>query len=249
MKLFLVCLLTLLLQHSFLFSDQPPDTHTSAIILDSENIYKTRGTIHLAIVHGMMLKAPARYSRYLISLKDAFHRMTKINVILDRPCRLESPRLLDMPFIYLTTYDMFELNDLERKNVKAFFDNGGFMFLDNARPTLGQSGQEISMKKMLTDALGPGTRFRQIPLRHPIFNLFFQLPEGPPPGFSTGPVHWSEYYVTGVWVDNRLVAILSNRGYTIFLHATIDNEPHLRFCINAVIYALIYGGKKTDDTE
>ena len=46
-----------------------------------------------------------------------------------------------------------------------------------------------------------------------------------------------------------LVAILSNRGYTIFLHANTDNEPHLRFCINAVIYALIYGGKNTDNTE
>lgn len=227
-------------------SDEIAGRSRSTVVVDSNNKYNTRGHVNLAMIYGEMLRPPSLYPRYLINLKEAFHRWTKINVKLDSPCRIDSPRFLEMPYIFLTTYDIFELTPLERENVKKFFQNGGFMVLDNARPTMGLSDQEASMKRLLFDALGDEARFRPIPLNHPIFHVFYDLIEGAPMGIHRGPLSFQKYYVTGVWVDNRLVAVLSNRGYTIFWNDTSNNEPHLRFGINTVIYALIYGGKNTD---
>jgi len=64
---------------------------------------------------------------------------------------LSSERLVHIPIIYLTTDDVFELTETEKKNVKIYFDNGGFMFLDNPTPILDYSKAEASLKQMLRD--------------------------------------------------------------------------------------------------
>lgn len=163
-------------------SEQNPEKPRGMIYIDPHNPRNVRGYIHLAIVWSEMLLPTPQYPRYLINLKEALHTWTNLNVILDHPCKLDSPRLLEMPFVYITTYDFFELTYSEKQNVKKYFENGGFMVLDNARPTVGESPQEASLKKLLFDALGEKARIRPIPLHHPIFNVYYDLVEGPPIG-------------------------------------------------------------------
>jgi len=221
----------------------------ATVVIDPRNKQFIRGYVHLAIIFGEMLKPPAMYPRYLINLKEAFNRWTKVNVLLESPCRIDSPRFLEMPVIYLTTYDIFDLTPPERDNIRQFFDNGGFMVLDNARPTLGLSDQEASLKRLLFDALGENARLGPIPLSHPIYHVFFDLIEGAPPGVGRGTPVFEQFYITGVWDEDRLVAVLSNRGYTIFMNDTIDNEPQLRFGVNMVLYGLMYGGKQAKNDK
>lgn len=213
----------------------------SVLIVDPGNPHNIRGEVRLAVLYGDTLKTPPIFQRYLINLKEAFNRWTKIRVELESPCRLDSPRLLDMPFVCLSSYMNFELSPLERVNVKKYFENGGFMLLDNARPTQGVSEQEAGMKKLLYDALGPDIRIKSIPRSHPLFYVYFELPEGIPLGVPIGPSMSYQSYVKGVWSGNRMVAILSNRGYTALWSRDGNNEPQLRFGVNAIIYALIYG--------
>lgn len=229
--------------------EQVPGAKRAIVVIDPGNKQNIRGYVHLAIIFGEMLKPPAMYPRYLINLKEAFTRWTKINVLLDSPCRVDSPRFLEMPVIYLTTYEIFDLTPFERDNIRQFFDNGGFMVLDNARPTLGLSDQEASLKRLLFDALGEDIRLGPIPLSHPIFHVFFDLIEGAPPGVGRGTPLFEQFYLSGIWVNDRLVAVLSNRGYTIFMNDPIDNEPQLRFGVNMVLYGLMYGGKQTNSDQ
>ncbi|MBN1290462.1 MAG: DUF4159 domain-containing protein [Candidatus Latescibacteria bacterium] len=224
---------------AYSFSESPPNTQRGMIYIDPENTRDVRGYIHLAIIWGETLLPPPFYPKYLINLKEAFHTWTDMNVTLDRPLKLDSPRLLEMPFVYLTTYDAFELTLAEKENVKKYFENGGFMVLDNARPTILESPQELSMKRLLSDALGEKAHYGPIPANHPILKIYFDMVEGPPIGVDIGPLSYEKLHVTGVWIDNKLTALLSNRGYTVRWNNDSDNQPQLRFGINMVIFALI----------
>ncbi|MCE5250048.1 DUF4159 domain-containing protein [bacterium] len=216
------------------------------VVADPRDKHNIRGYVHMAIIYGEELRSPAAYPRYLINLKEAFSQWTKINVILDRPCELSSPRLLELPFVYITSYDEFVLTPLERENVRNYFKSGGFMVLDNARPTIGESPQEKSFRNMLLDALGPDIQFLPIPSDHPLFNVYFDLVEGPPVGVLDDSASIGKFFLSGVWANGRLVAILSNRGYTVRWSSDDSNQPQLRFGINMVIYALT---RENNDTN
>jgi len=237
-KVFVIMLLYVVM-FNLAVSEQSTNLSRGIIYIDPHNPRNIRGYIHCAIVWGETLLPPPQYPRYLINLKEALHTWTNLNVILDRPCRLDSPRLLEMPFVYLTTADIFELTYPEKENVKKYFENGGFMVLDNARPTASESPQEISLKKLLFDALGDKGRLKPVPLNHPIFNVFYNLPDGAPNGVYRGPLAKTKYYLTGVWNDDKLLGILSNRGYTVAWDSDDNNQPQLRFGINLVIHALL----------
>lgn len=244
-KVFVIALLyTLMYNHAV--PEQPTALSRGMIYVDPKIPRSIRGYINCAIVWGETLLPPPQYPRYLINLKEALHTWTDLNVILDRHCRLDSPRLLEMPFVYITTSDIFELTYREKENVKKYFENGGFMVLDNARPTTSESPQEASFKKLLFDALGDKGRLKPVPLNHPVFNVYFDLPDGAPDGVYSGP--FSEaYYLPGIWIGDKLVGILSNRGYTVAWDSDVNNEPQLRFGINLVIYALFQAGGSNKD--
>ncbi|MFC1607417.1 DUF4159 domain-containing protein [Candidatus Latescibacterota bacterium] len=244
MKIAVLILALLIISETTISSETVKSFGRSVLVVDPDNRHNIRGEVRLAVLYGDTLKTPPIFQRYLINLKEAFHRWTKVRVELESPCRLDSPRLLEMPFACLSSYEIFELSPPERANIKNYFKSGGFMLLDNARPTQGVSEQEAAMKKLLYDALGPNIRFKPISRSHPIFYAYFELPEGVPLGVPIGPSSNFQSYVKGVWSGDRMVAILSNRGYTAIWNRENDNQPQLRFGINTILYALIYGTRE-----
>jgi hypothetical protein len=49
-------------------------------------------------------------------------------------------------------------------------------------------------------------------------------------------------YLEGVWLDDRLVAVYSDKGYGAKWKDTSNNEPQLRMGVNMVIFALTQEG-------
>ena len=188
------------------------------------------------------------------NLVDALNEQTGITAKVDEHLFLDSQELFRTPFVYITANEAFELTEREMHNLGAYLRNGGFIFVDNATPTLEFSQAEASLRQIFRDALGAQGTLRPIHNTHPIYHTFYDF-DGPPVGselqvgsfadqrgqnFQT--IAASVYNLEGIFLDNRLVGIYSDKGYVHNWAQLYGNEPQLRFGINAVIFALTQEG-------
>lgn len=224
----------------------------SLVILDYQNKQNLQGHISMAVVWGELFSPPERYLRGFIHLRDAMTRWTKIEVELEKHMMLSSPRLQELPFVYVTTDKAFELSKTERENVKKYLENGGFMVLENPTPRTETSPAEASLKQMVRDVLGSQAKFAPIPKSHPLYTCFWDFNDGPPNGSEIGTFNSSilpdgpnttmmskqVLYLEGVWINERLVIVYSNKGYIVRWTDMEDNIPQLKMGVNLIVYAL-----------
>ncbi|MFC1529055.1 DUF4159 domain-containing protein, partial [Candidatus Latescibacterota bacterium] len=141
-----------------------------------------RGTLNMALAWGQQLSPPREYSRVIINLSNAMKKWTDVTTTLDDHLRLDSNKLHTIPFVLVTTDNAFELTSTERSNIKQYLMNGGFMVLDNAEANADRSQAESSLRKMLRDVLGSGSRLEPISKSHDIYHCYFEFNDGPPIG-------------------------------------------------------------------
>ena len=229
-----------------------PSSQGAEIIIDSKNKQNISGNLRIALVWGELLRPPLDLQRGVIHLKDAMNRYTKVNTILDKHLLLSSNQLLKMPFVFVTSREKFDLTETEKKNLRRYFDMGGFMVLDNAEP-LGESSRGgASLRQMLRDTI-PNARFQPISDNHELYHCFFDF-DGPPYGSEIGSfgregrkiMSKQRLYLEGVWYKGRLVAVYSDKGYIIKWSENSNNEPQLRIGVNMIIYALTHEGGMTN---
>jgi hypothetical protein len=228
------------------------DARKSVVIIDYQNKQNLKGHISLAMVWGEMFSPPEKYLRGFINLGDAVTRWTKIDVVIEKHMMLSSPRLLEMPFLYITTDNAFELSRTERENVKKYLENGGFLMLENPNPITETSPAEASLKQMLRDVLGSQAKLAPIPKDHPLYTCFWDFTDGPPNGAEIGMFNSSDVsgnssntrmskqvlYLEGIWIKERLAVVYSNKGYIVRWTDMEDNIPQLKMGVNLIVYAL-----------
>ena len=88
------------------------------------------------------------------NLVDALNEQTGITAKIDEHLFLDSQELFRTPFVYITANEAFELTEREIHNLGAYLRSGGFIFVDNATPTLEFSQAEASLRQIFRDALG-----------------------------------------------------------------------------------------------
>ena len=225
---------------SFLKAQEKIEFPKAVIVTDPADKQKIRGYTHLAIVWGEQLRPTSLYPRALINLKDAMNRWTDVYTTLDTHLKLDSERLLTMPFIFLTTDEAFKLTPLELDNVKKYLENGGFIVFDNGTPTNSVGPAEKSFKQMIRNALGAEAQFTFISDNHPLYHSFFDFDDGPPPGITQGFANPAS--LEGVWFKDRLITIYSNSGYVGKWNEVDGNTLQLKMGINMVIFALTQKG-------
>jgi len=229
------------------------------VIQDPNNKQDIKGFVYIATAWGAQLKPPDELKRAVINLVEAVNRYTNINAKVDSHMYLDSRRLFETPFVYITSDRAFELTDIERKNFGDYLRNGGFSVVDNGEPMAEFGQAEASLRQMLRDALGADAKFLPIENDHPLYHSFFDFDYGPPQGSEIGMVQTSEdrtaatsakntkiskavHYLEGIWLDNRLVAIYSDKGYAHKWKDLTNNEPQLKIGVNMVVFALIQEG-------
>lgn len=152
------------------------------VFINPRDKQKIVGYVKIADVWGEQLRPPADLIKGIINLKEAMNNYTKIETELDDHLLLSSKKLFQMPFVYVTSKNNFQLTETEKENVKKYFELGGFMVLENAEPEKGDfSKGGASLKQMLRDTI-PNVRFTPIPVRHPLYHCFFDFDDGPPQG-------------------------------------------------------------------
>ena len=226
----------------------------SQIVVDPMNKKNITGNVQITQAWGERLSTPPGLRRGLMNLKEAMNKWTKIQTNLDRHIMLSSEKLMQMPFVYVTCKGNFDLTETEKKNVKRYFENGGFMVVENSNPFSNTSGGGGgALKKMIRDTL-PNARFEPIPNNHPLYHCFFDFKDGPPQGAElTGRNRDADpnsntlqpkkiFYLEGVWYKGRLAALYSDKGYIIKWNDSADNEPQLKMGINMIVFALTQQG-------
>jgi hypothetical protein len=225
------------------------------IIQDPTDRRKVKGFVYLGTAWANDLEPTFDSAAKAIpNLVDALNEQTGITAQVDAHLFVDSQELFRTPFIYITADEAFELTERELENLGDYLQRGGFLFVDNASPTEEFSQGEASLRRIFQDALGAKGQLRPISNNHPIYHTFYDF-DGPPvgseleiPGFTEQRANRrliiaeQSYYLEGVFLGDRLVALYSDKGYVHTWARNYGNEPQLRFGINTVIFALTQEG-------
>ena len=229
----------------------------SQVVIDPGNKKNIRGNIQIAQAWAERLSTPPKLRRGIINLKEAMNRYTKIQTNLDKHLMLSSQKLLQMPFVYVTCKGNFDLTETEKRNVRRYFENGGFMVVENPNPFADtSSGGGGALKKMIRETI-PNARFQPIPNSHPLYHCFFPFTDGPPQGAELGKLTGfggeqqlnkhsllpkKVFILEGVWYKGRLAAVYSDKAYIVKWNDYSNNEPQLKMGVNMIVFALTQEG-------
>lgn len=102
----------------------------------------------------------------LSMLLNIFHEQTKtpVRFQLDEMA-LDSPRLFETPFLYLTGHGDFVLSETERAGLRQYLQRGGILF---AEACCGRDEFDHAFRRELKAAL-PTAEFSGLPATHPIY--------------------------------------------------------------------------------
>jgi len=238
--------------------------YRAMVIQDPNNKQSIKGFVYISTAWGTQLKPPDTLKRSVINLVEAVNRYTNINAKVDTHLYLDSRKIFETPFVYVTCDKAFELTDIERRNFGDYLRKGGFAVIDNGQPMYEYGQAEASLRQMLRDSLGADAKFLPIPNDHPLYHCFFDFNDGPPQGSEIQMVSTSNIsldsapgkaksavtlsmskpiiYLEGIWLEERLVAVYSDKGYCWKWVLLTGNEPQLKMGVNFVVFALTQAG-------
>jgi len=233
--------------------------YKAMVIQDPNNKQSIKGFVYISAAWGAQLKPPDNLKRAIINLVEAINRYTNINAKVDSHLYLDSRKIFETPFIYVTAGTAFELTEIESKNFGNYLRNGGFAVIDNGTPQYEYGQAEASLRQMIRDSLGSDAKFNPIPNDHPVYHSFFDFDDGPPQGGEISMTHtdttWlpgqrarsaqmakAVLFLEGIWIGDRLVAIYSDKGYATKWVLLVNNQPQLKIGVNLVVFALTQQG-------
>ena len=109
------------------------------------------------------------------------------------------PTLRDYPYLYLTGHGDVRFSPAEREALRNYLLAGGFLHADD------NYGLDESFREEIAEIF-PDTELTEIPADHPVFHVFFDLPEGLP------KIHEHDGeppQALGIFHDGRLVVFYS----------------------------------------
>ena len=146
------------------------------------------------------------------------------------------PELWNYPMLFMTGHGNVKLNDDELKSLRAYLDQGGFLWADD------NFGLDVSFRAMM-NRLYPETALTELPFTHPLFKAPYAFPSGPPKvhEHDGGPPR-----VFALLRNGRIVVLYTfdtDIGNGIEDAGVHDDSPEkrqaaLRFAVNIATYAL-----------
>lgn len=172
-------------------------------------------------------------------------RRTSVEVALDaRPITLDSPRLFEHPFIYLSSdTELPPFTQAEVENLRRYLTFGGFLFADANDGSSG-NGFDASFRRELARVL-PQSPLTALASTHVVFKSFFLL-DSAPGRFLNKPV------LEAALINKRAVVMYSQNDVIGALNrdesGTWEYEPSpggtrqreiaTRLAVNIAMYAL-----------
>lgn len=118
-----------------------------------------------------------------------------------RAVRLDSDGLFDLPFCVFSGEGSFTLTERERKNLRQYLLNGGFLL---SSPSCSNAAWDKSLRTELELAL-PEYKLNKIPMTHPVFSVLNKIE-------TLRCKNGNTALLEGLEVNGRLVMIHSKEG-------------------------------------
>ena len=152
------------------------------------------------------------------------------------PVRLDADALFDYPFCVISGNENFSFTDKERKQLRKFLTQGGFLL---ASPGCSDPLWDKSFRREIAICF-PEYPLQKISMTHPIFSVVNQITR-------LTEKHGREVTLEGLQIDGRLVLIYSKEGLNDVEHASgccccggnEINDP-LSVNVNVFTYAVLY---------
>jgi hypothetical protein len=177
------------------------------------------------------------------NLLDSIARYTAIRVSpTPAVVALASQDVMRFPFVYLTGHLPVRFTNAERDNLRAYLDQGGFLFVDDHNHDVDGVFHKTATEE-LTRTIGQP---HDLPNNHDLYTAFFRFPDGPPTtshelnGWGDNLVHKN---LQAVFVRGRLAVLYSSKDYSSEWGYHPDSKrfyavDNTRFGVNLVVYAL-----------
>jgi hypothetical protein len=149
---------------------------------------------------------------------------------------LETNEIFNFPLTFLTGHGNIVLSDKNVKTLREYFENGGFMYVDD------DYGLDNSLKRELKKVF-PNSELIEIPFDHQIYHSFYDFNNGPPKTHEHDNKQPKGY---GLFFGERMVLY-----YTVesnpsdgWANQDVHNDPEekrieaLKFGTNIIVYAL-----------
>ena len=149
---------------------------------------------------------------------------------------LASDNLFAFPILFLTGHGNMNLSNLEVTNLRAYLDNGGFLYIDDDYGLNEFARRE--MKKVF-----PDQQFVELPFNHGIFHCHFNFTNGVP---KTHEHDNQSAQTFGLFSKGRLCVVFTFESNPSdgWADANVHNNPPeireraLQFGTNVVVWAL-----------
>jgi hypothetical protein len=108
-----------------------------------------------------------------------------------------SQEIFSYPFIHMTGHGNIVLSETDAKNLRKYFEAGGFLHIDD------DYGFDLFIRREMKKVF-PDQEFQELPFSHPIFSQKFNFPNGLP------KVHEHDNkrpQAFGLFIQNRLVCL------------------------------------------
>lgn len=152
------------------------------------------------------------------------------------PVRLDSEALFDYPFCVMSGNEDFTLSDKERKQLRKYLTQGGFLL---ASPGCSDQQWDKSFRREIKLTF-PEYALKPIPMSHPIFSLVNHITR-------LTEKNGRQVMLDGLEINGRLVLVYSKEGLNDVAHAKgccccggNEIRDPARVNVNVFTYAVLY---------
>ncbi len=150
---------------------------------------------------------------------------------------LSTDKIFDYPILFITGHGSITFTDSEVKKLRAYLENGGFLYVDD------DYGLDKYIRREMKKVF-PNQEFSELPYNHGIFNIHFKFQHGAPKIHE----HNNKTPQTfGLFSDGRLCVLYTYESNPSdgWVDPSVYNDPPekrekaLQFGTNIVVWALM----------
>jgi len=149
---------------------------------------------------------------------------------------LSKKEIFNYPILFLTGHGNISFSKSDAKTLREYFENGGFMYVDD------DFGLDNAFRREIKKVF-PNEDLVELPFSHDIYHAYYDFENGPP------KMHEHDNKVPqgyGIFINNRLVIYYTYESNPSdgWADASVHNDPAskreeaLKFGANIIIYAL-----------
>ncbi len=154
---------------------------------------------------------------------------------------IDAPKIPDANMlIFLGGFGLPDISSVMINNLADYLSKGGFLFIDNSYVSKEWPyySTMLGLLEQISKKISAKGEIKRIALDHPIFsikNKFTDLPKG----YDDFNVQATKSdFIEGLFIDGKLAAVLSSKGYIPQWAAAENKTDALNFGVNLIYYAL-----------